>query len=61
YRTADSPVWRTHEATGPNRFERQIAHFADAVRGLQPLDVTGADGARAVALCAEVYRQNGPV
>ncbi|HZO88808.1 MAG TPA: Gfo/Idh/MocA family oxidoreductase [Chthonomonadaceae bacterium] len=59
YLTADQPVWRHHEESGLNRFEREIAHFADAVRGLQPLRATGEDGARAVALCAEVYRQNG--
>lgn len=59
YVTADQPVWRHHEEGGPNGYERAIAHFADAVRGLQPLAVTGVDGARAVAICAEVYHQNG--
>ena len=58
YMTADQPLYQTREEGGPNRFERQIAHFADAVRGLQPLLVTGKDGLRAVELCAEVYRQN---
>ncbi len=58
YQTADHPVWRHHDESGLNRFEREIAHFADAVRGLQPLAVTGTDGLRAVELCADVYRQN---
>jgi predicted dehydrogenase len=58
YLTADQPIWRSHDEGGPNRFEREIAHFADAVRGLQPLAVTGEDGARAVELCAELLRQN---
>jgi UDP-N-acetylglucosamine 3-dehydrogenase len=58
YLTADQPIWRHHDEGGPNRFEREIAHFADAVRGLQPLLVSGEDGARAVEICAEVYRQN---
>src|SRR5581483_7742584 len=59
YRTADEPVWRRRDESGLNRFEREIAHFADAVRGLQAVAVTGERGARAVQLCAEVYRQNG--
>jgi len=56
--TADQPVWRQQEEGGSDCYERELAHFADAVRGLQPLEVTGEDGARAVALCEEVYRQN---
>ncbi|HLV81671.1 MAG TPA: Gfo/Idh/MocA family oxidoreductase, partial [Chthonomonadaceae bacterium] len=52
--TADQPVWRQHEEGGPDCYERELAHFADAARGLQPLEVTGEDGARAVTLCAEV-------
>jgi predicted dehydrogenase len=58
YTTADQPFWQTREEGGLNGFEREIAHFADAVRGLQPLIVTGADGARAVELCHRVYAQN---
>ncbi len=58
YLTADQPVWRVHDEGGPNRFEREIAHFADAVRGLQPLVVTGEDGARAVELCAQLAQTN---
>jgi UDP-N-acetylglucosamine 3-dehydrogenase len=58
YLTADQPFYQHREEGGPNRFERQVAHFADAVRGLQPLLVTGEDGLRAVELCEEVYRQN---
>lgn len=59
YITADHRVWRNHDAGGPNRFERQVAQFADAVRGLQPLMITGEDGARAVELCMRVYDGNG--
>ena len=59
YQTADHPLWQSREEGGPNRYERAIAHFADAVRGLQTLVVTGADGARAVELCEFVARQNG--
>lgn len=51
YLTADQPIWRSHDESGPNRFERATAHFADAVRGLQPLAVNGKDGLRAVELC----------
>jgi predicted dehydrogenase len=58
--TADRPVWRRADESGPNRFERMIFHFADAIRGLQPLMVDGEDAVRAHEICAEVYRQNGP-
>lgn len=58
YLTADHPVWRRHDASGLNRFERMISHFADVVRGLQTQVLTAEDGVRAVALCDEVYRQN---
>jgi len=39
------------KAGGANRFEREVGHFADAVRGISPLVVNGHDGARAVELC----------
>ncbi len=55
YLTADQPVWRHHDEGGPNRFEREIAHFADVVRGLQAPVVSASDGARAVELCWAVY------
>ena len=58
YLTADHPVWRHHDEGGPNRFEREIAHFADAVRGLQSQVVSASDGARAVELCRAVYDAN---
>jgi len=57
YLTADQPVWRNRDEGGPNRFERAIANFADAVRGLQPAIATAADGATAAALCDRVYEQ----
>ncbi len=56
YQTADSPLWQQREEGGPNRFERLIAHFADAVRGLQPPILTGNDGAKTAELCEEVMR-----
>jgi predicted dehydrogenase len=53
--TADMPVWETREIAGPDRFEREIGHFADAVRGIQALEVTGYDGLRANQVVAEIY------
>ncbi len=47
YQTADMSVWETREIEGPDRFQREIGHFADAVRGNQQLAVTGRDGLRA--------------
>ena len=47
FMTAEMSVWETREIAGPDRFERMIGHFADAVRGIQPLEVTGRDGLRA--------------
>jgi predicted dehydrogenase len=55
YRTADMSVWETREIGGPDRFQREISHFADAVRGLQPLMVTGRDGLRANEIVAQLY------
>lgn len=55
YKTADMSVWDTREVGGPDRFQREISHFADAVRGLQPLLVTGRDGLRANEIIAQVY------
>ena len=54
YRTAEMSVWETREIEGPDRYDRLIAHFADAVRGIQPLDVSGIDGLRANEIVAEV-------
>jgi UDP-N-acetylglucosamine 3-dehydrogenase len=55
YRTADMSVWDTREIGGPDRFQREISHFADAVRGLQPPMITGRDGLRANEIIAQVY------
>jgi predicted dehydrogenase len=55
YKTADMPVWETRTIEGPDRFQREIDHFSDAVRGLQHLMVTGHDGLRANEIIAEVY------
>lgn len=56
YQTADMSVWGTREPGGPDRFQREIDHFADAVRGLTPLAVTGQDGVRANEIIDSVYR-----
>ena len=55
FKTADMAVWETREIGGPDRFQREILHFADAVRGLQPLLVTGYDGLRANEIVDEIY------
>jgi len=59
FKTADMPVWETRQMTGPDRFQREILHFADAVRGLQTLSVTGRDGLRANEIIAELYAAAG--
>ena len=56
FQTADSPLWQQREEGGPNRFERLVAHFADAVRGLQAPILTGRDGAIVAELCEEVMK-----
>jgi len=58
FKTADMAVWETREIAGPDRFQREILHFADAVRGLQPLECTGFDGLRANEIVEEIYFQN---
>ncbi len=58
FKTADMAVWETREVTGPDRFQSEIRHFADAVRGLQPLMSTGYDGLRANEIVEEIYKQN---
>lgn len=55
YKTADMAAWETKELEGPDRFQREIWHFADAVRGLQPLLVTGEDGLRANEIIQAIY------
>ncbi|MGC8667209.1 MAG: Gfo/Idh/MocA family protein [Chthonomonadales bacterium] len=57
YKTADRVAWETKELEGPDRFQREIWHFADAVRGVQPLLVTGEDGLRANEIIQAVYDQ----
>lgn len=42
-----------------DRFVAELAHFADAVRGVVPLAVTGRDGLRAVEVIYEAYRSAG--
>ena len=54
YRTMDDPFWVTHDAGGVNSFEGALAHFADSIRGLQILSVSGEDAVRAQALCERV-------
>jgi predicted dehydrogenase len=55
YKTADMAVWETREVGGPDRFQREILHFSDAARGLQPPLVTARDGLRANEIIAEIY------
>lgn len=55
--TADMSVWETKELAGDDRFQREICHFADAVRGNQRLIVTGHDGLRANEIIADLYAQ----
>lgn len=55
FKSADMPVWDTREIEGPDRFQREILHFADAVRGLQPLMADGRDGLRALEVIEQVY------
>jgi predicted dehydrogenase len=57
YMTAEQPVWQSRWETGPNRYERLLAHVADAVRGLQSPLTTGEDGLRARELCETVVRE----
>jgi predicted dehydrogenase len=54
YKTADMAVWDTREIAGPDRFQCEILHFADAVRGLQPLLSSGHDGLRAIEIVEEI-------
>lgn len=58
YMTADHPLWQVRDERGPNRYERMLSHVADAVRGLQPPQISGTDGVRALALCETVREQN---
>jgi len=55
YKTADMAVWQKRANEGPDRYQREIRHFADAVRGYERLRVTGADGLRANEIVAGLY------
>ena len=55
FKTSDMSVWETRDIAGADRFQREISHFADAVRGLQPLEVTGQDGVRALEVIEEIH------
>ena len=55
YMTADMSVWETREVTGPDRFERMIGHFADAVRGNQGPEISAYDGIRALEIVEQIY------
>lgn len=48
YQAGGYPIWQTHDVSGLNGLEACLAHVADAVRGLQPLAVTGFDCVRAL-------------
>lgn len=58
YLTADHPLWQGRDERGPNRYERMLSHVADAVRGLQPPQISGEDGARVLSLCETIRQQN---
>ena len=58
YKSAEMMVWENREIGGPDRFQRQLTNFADAIRGLQPLLCTGQDGLRADEIVAEIYAAN---
>ena len=49
-RSADYPIWQTHDVSGLNGLEGCLAHFSDAVRGLQALSVSGEDSVRALEI-----------
>ncbi len=53
YCTAEYPFWQTHDVCGLNGLEACLALFADAVRGLQPLSVSGQDAVRALEVVDE--------
>ena len=55
YKTAEMAVWDTREIPGPDRFQRELLNFSDAVRGLQPLMATGTDGLRANEIVEQIY------
>ncbi|MCC6730115.1 MAG: Gfo/Idh/MocA family oxidoreductase [Chthonomonadales bacterium] len=55
YRTADMAFAQTRVVEGVDRFQAEVEHFAEAVRGTRPLAVTGRDGLRANEVVAEVY------
>jgi predicted dehydrogenase len=48
FRDGEHPIWQTHDVSGLNGLEACLSHFADAVRGLQALVVSGEDSARAL-------------
>ena len=52
YFTADTPVWQNRDVGGFDGFESILVHFTDAVRGLQPLLVSGHDALRAQEICS---------
>ncbi|HLJ56025.1 MAG TPA: Gfo/Idh/MocA family oxidoreductase [Chthonomonadaceae bacterium] len=59
YRSGDVPIWQTHDVSGLNGLEACLAHFADAVRGLQAPALTAADSVRALEILEAVERGGG--
>ncbi len=58
FNTLDQPVWNTQDVSGINSFEGALAHFADSLRGLQTLSVTGDDAVRAQSLCMKALNNS---
>jgi predicted dehydrogenase len=55
YRLEGDADWQRPELGKMDRFERELRHFVRAVRGEEPLQVTGEDGLRAVEIVYQAY------
>ncbi len=55
FKSADMMVWETKEASGPDRYQREISHFADVVRGIQEPIISSTDGLRAMKIVDAIY------
>jgi UDP-N-acetylglucosamine 3-dehydrogenase len=54
-RLASDDTWRVVPVEPGNRFERELAHFLQCVRGLATPRVTGADGLAATRILLQAY------
>jgi predicted dehydrogenase len=55
YRTESDTDWQRPELGAMDRFERELRHFVEAVRGRETLRVTGEDGLRAIEIVYQAY------